>query len=141
MIRNNSEQMPLCRPIKMTGDMGGEFVFILAESGGAVITEPSEESSLTIKPYPSDSTVWINSRKTGTGEQSFAQIQPGPYQVKVARDGYKTYEKRVTVGEGKAEELPVYLEKTEKPVIEPLESEQAAEEETSVTNSAGMEFV
>jgi hypothetical protein len=28
VIRNNSEQMPMCRPIQMTGDMGGEFIFI-----------------------------------------------------------------------------------------------------------------
>ena len=29
IVRNNSEQMPLCLPIRNTGDEGGEFVFIL----------------------------------------------------------------------------------------------------------------
>jgi len=29
IIRNNSEQMPLCKPLKNVGDQGGQFVFIL----------------------------------------------------------------------------------------------------------------
>jgi hypothetical protein len=30
IISNNSEQTPLCRPIRNTGDQGGEFVFVLS---------------------------------------------------------------------------------------------------------------
>ncbi len=32
VVSNNSEQTPLCRPIRNTGDQGGEFVFISTES-------------------------------------------------------------------------------------------------------------
>lgn len=30
IVSNNSEQMPLCRPVRNTGDQGGEFVFVAA---------------------------------------------------------------------------------------------------------------
>ncbi|MCP4021186.1 MAG: hypothetical protein GY729_05040 [Desulfobacteraceae bacterium] len=32
IIGNNSEQTPLCRPIKNTGDQGGEFVFVMVQT-------------------------------------------------------------------------------------------------------------
>ena len=32
IISNNSEQTPLCRPIRNTGDQGGEFVFVLSSA-------------------------------------------------------------------------------------------------------------
>jgi hypothetical protein len=37
IVSNNSEQTPLCRPIRNTGDQGGEFVFV-ASSGAMDIT-------------------------------------------------------------------------------------------------------
>lgn len=33
IVSNNSEQTPLCRPIRNTGDQGGSFVFILEDYG------------------------------------------------------------------------------------------------------------
>jgi uncharacterized caspase-like protein len=36
IISNNSEQTPLCRPIRNTGDQGGEFVFVVSS---AVVTD------------------------------------------------------------------------------------------------------
>jgi len=38
IIGNNSEQTPLCRPIRNTGDQGGEFVFVA--SSGVIIDTP-----------------------------------------------------------------------------------------------------
>ena len=32
VIGNNSEQIPLCRPIRSTGDMGGEFIFVATKT-------------------------------------------------------------------------------------------------------------
>ena len=41
IVSNNSEQTPLCRPIRNTGDQGGEFVFVVSSTdlGG----EPASE--------------------------------------------------------------------------------------------------
>lgn len=41
LVSNNSEQTPLCRPIRNTGDQGGEFVFV-ARTGK---TAPMKESN------------------------------------------------------------------------------------------------
>ncbi|NQT55827.1 MAG: caspase family protein [Desulfobacteraceae bacterium] len=45
IVGNNSEQSPLCRPIRNTGDQGGEFVFVA--SRGADIEKP-----VPVKPEP-----------------------------------------------------------------------------------------
>jgi len=46
IVGNNSEQTPICRPIRNTGDMGGEFVFI-ASSSAAV--EVPGKTSITLE--------------------------------------------------------------------------------------------
>jgi hypothetical protein len=38
IISNDSEQTPLCRPMRNTGDQGGEFVFVASK--GAIIEKP-----------------------------------------------------------------------------------------------------
>lgn len=43
IISNNSEQTPLCRPIRNTGDQGGEFIFV-ASSGSDI------ENPILLKP-------------------------------------------------------------------------------------------
>jgi len=45
IVSNNSEQTPLCRPIRNTGDQGGEFVFVA--SRGADVEKP-----VPVKPEP-----------------------------------------------------------------------------------------
>ncbi len=47
IVGNNSEQVPICRPIRNTGDQGGEFVFV-ASSGRAV----SVKKSISVKTEP-----------------------------------------------------------------------------------------
>ena len=47
IVGNNSEQTPLCRPIRNTGDQGGEFVFV-ASSGGTA----SVQKSIPVKAEP-----------------------------------------------------------------------------------------
>jgi Caspase domain len=41
IVGNNSEQTPLCRPVRNTGDQGGEFVFVA--SSGAIEIAPYTE--------------------------------------------------------------------------------------------------
>ncbi len=65
IVSNNSEQTPLCRPIRNTGDQGGEFVFVA--SSVAVIEKPatkpasrnqnSKSTSLSPPDDPSTPTV------------------------------------------------------------------------------------
>ncbi|MEM5788641.1 MAG: DUF4384 domain-containing protein, partial [Syntrophobacteraceae bacterium] len=45
IVRNNSEQMPVCLPIRNTGDEGGEFVFISVARPSAIFlsASPSQE--------------------------------------------------------------------------------------------------
>ena len=43
IVGNNSEQTPLCRPVRNTGDQGGEFIFVA--SSGAVVERPSPRAS------------------------------------------------------------------------------------------------
>ena len=45
IVGNNSEQSPLCRPVRNTGDQGGEFIFVA--SRGADIEKP-----VPVKPEP-----------------------------------------------------------------------------------------
>ncbi len=125
----------------MEGMILGDFYF--AESSGAVITEPSEETSLTVNSNLSDAEIWINGKKVGTGEFSSGSVQPGRYRIKVTRDGYRTYETRVDLKEGKSERISAYLKKAEKPVIEPLKPEETEEDNTEdkISNSLGMKFV
>ena len=47
IVGNNSEQAPLCRPVRNTGDQGGEFIFV-ASSGGAT----SVQKSISVKAEP-----------------------------------------------------------------------------------------
>ena len=47
IVSNNSEQIPLCRPIRNTGDQGGEFVFVISSGGTA-----SVQKSISVKAEP-----------------------------------------------------------------------------------------
>lgn len=42
LIANNSEQTPICRPIRNTGDEGGEFIFVRTEATEDMSTSISE---------------------------------------------------------------------------------------------------
>lgn len=48
IVGNNSEQTPLCRPVRNTGDQGGQFVFIAAAPKGkstAAVSEKTQQAS------------------------------------------------------------------------------------------------
>ena len=53
IVSNNSEQSPLCRPIRNTGDQGGEFVFVASLSKSAVedmSKKENQETKLSLSP-------------------------------------------------------------------------------------------
>jgi len=167
VVANNASQTPMCRPVKSTGDMGGEFVFIrsggdpsklsacrpfplLADSGGAIVeTVPpaprpeKKEASLSITSDVAGSTVWINGQKMGgSAPLTYPSIGPGHYRVKVGKEGYEPYERRVEVEPGKSYAVTAHLEKigeTPTPVAPIPPPEPSARDR--FTNSLGMEFV
>jgi len=47
IVSNNSEQTPLCRPIRNTGDQGGSFIFMLED-----YTDGSGDRVAAVKPSP-----------------------------------------------------------------------------------------
>lgn len=51
IVSNNSEQTPLCKPIRDTGDMGGNFVFISTVSE-PVIEKPAFKIPVEAPPLP-----------------------------------------------------------------------------------------
>jgi hypothetical protein len=53
VVRNNSEQMPVCLPIRNTGDEGGEFVFVrasLGDSAGSGVGTTAKLQTLPDQP-------------------------------------------------------------------------------------------
>lgn len=44
IVANNSEQTPLCRPVKGTGDQGGEFIFLSTEKPVSSKQKPSDSA-------------------------------------------------------------------------------------------------
>ncbi len=140
IIGNNAEQVPKCRPIRNTGDQGGEFVFILADSSGAVVVTPEPESeklwysTLTVRPNVSGATVYLDRKEMGKGAMTIRKIKPGTHRVEVTKEGYKPYKTEISLKSGKTAELTAYLESIGEPVAEPLLT-------TDFINDLRMKFV
>ena len=113
IISNNSEQTPLCRPIRNTGDQGGEFVFVA--SSGAVVEEPAPEklkASLSVDSNVSTAMVLVDGRSVGSTSLSNVKISPGEHQIRVEKDGYEPYTKRVRFEVGRS--ISLYVDLTRK---------------------------
>jgi hypothetical protein len=111
IIGNNSEQTPLCRPIRNTGDQGGEFVFVASSS--AVVDKPAIKPSgayLSIESNVSGAKVLVDGRYIGTTNLSAIKISPGEHRVRVEKDGYEPYSKRVLFKTGRSMSLTVFLD-------------------------------
>lgn len=111
IIANNSEQTPLCRPVRNTGDQGGEFVFIA--SSGAVVEKPAvapETATLSVESNVSDAKVHIDNRYVGLTDLSGLSVKPGEHRIRVEKEGYETYSKAVRFRSGRSQSLSVYLE-------------------------------
>ena len=59
IVGNNSKQTPICRPIRDTGDQGGEFVFVL-RSGGQTSVQKSNSVNAEPAQLPSEVGVSID---------------------------------------------------------------------------------
>jgi hypothetical protein len=116
IISNNSEQTPLCRPVRNTGDQGGEFVFVA--SSGAVFEEIAPEklkASLSVDSNVSKARVLVDGRGVGSTSLSNVKILPGEHQIKVEKDGYEPYTKRVRFEAGR--NISLYVDLTRKTLV------------------------
>lgn len=112
IISNNSEQTPMCRPIKNTGDQGGGFVFIRHK-----ITSPAEEpgraekpSFLKVESNIEGAQVFINNSPKGRTNYSLNDIKPGDYRIRVTKEGFTSYEKTVSLKPGRTLRVFAYLD-------------------------------
>jgi len=86
---NNSEQTPLCRPIRNTGDQGGEFVFIASSGATRDDTGPSITSAtLSVESTVSGASVSINGRYAGKTNLIDVEISSGTHRIKLEKDGW-----------------------------------------------------
>jgi len=111
IVGNNSEQTPLCRPIRNTGDQGGEFVFVASSS--AIVEKQSPKASkayLSVESNVSGAKVLVDGSYIGTTNLSGIKISPGEHSVRVEKDGYEPYSKRVLFKAGRSMSLTVFLD-------------------------------
>jgi len=90
----------------------GDFVFLLASSG-AVIEKPSPKASkayLTVESNVPGAKVLVDGRYIGTTNLSGIKITPGDHRVRVEKDGYEPYSKRVLLKAGRSMSLTVFLD-------------------------------
>jgi formylglycine-generating enzyme required for sulfatase activity len=89
----------------------GDFVFVLARSGGAVIEKPGKRTTFRVKANVSGARVYVDGVEKGLVPITIDDLEPGRYTVKVVKEGYDPYEERVMVTPGKELEVRAYLER------------------------------
>lgn len=120
IIRNNSEQMPVTKPIRNTNDQGGEFIFIRTASlsavpavtptvpapqvGEPVIPAPVKKrlyARLEIGTKPMGADIYIDGEKVGDtrgGNLVWDSFPVGAYKLIVKKKGYKDKETQINIG-------------------------------------------
>ena len=90
----------------------GDFVFLLASSG-AVIEEPAPVSSkvyLSVESNVSAARVMVDDRYVGTTNLSDVEITSGEHRIRVEKDGYEPYTRKVRFEKGRIRDLFVVLD-------------------------------
>ncbi|CCK80702.1 conserved uncharacterized protein, DUF323 [Desulfobacula toluolica Tol2] len=115
IIANNSDQSPLCNPIKGTGDMGGEFIFVA--QGTTTITTPDvivgSKGKLSIISDPEGADIFVGGKFKGRSPLDMDSIEPGDYRVKARLAGYDAIDKTVRVNSSRKAMVTFYFEKKE----------------------------
>jgi formylglycine-generating enzyme required for sulfatase activity/uncharacterized caspase-like protein len=111
IVSNNSEQTPLCRPIRNTGDQGGEFVFIASSS--AIVETPAAtvkaKTALSVASNVTGAKVFVDGRPVGTTPVSDIDVSEGEHRILVVKQGYDTYRKKVSLEAGRSMTMYVDL--------------------------------
>ena len=110
IVSNNSEQIPICRPVRNTGDQGGEFVFVVSSSGLNEEPAPEKfEALLSVDSNVSGARVLVDGRNMGSTNLLNAAVSPGEHQITVEKNGYESYTKQVRFETGSSITLHVDL--------------------------------
>jgi len=133
IVGNNSEQNPVCKPIRNTGDLGGQFVFVASSASGVTAPTPApEETTLAVSCNVRGAQVFLDERHVGNTDLSDFNVVPGEHRLRVEKEGYESYQRSVSVGKGSAESVRVILKQYVVPAPAPKKA---------LTNSLGMKFV
>ena len=92
----------------------GDFIFQLASSG-AIIEEPSRKknkAAFSVKCNVSGAKVFLDNRNIGSAPLSSMDVSPGEYRLRVEKDGYEPYQKRVYFEAGRI--MSMYIDLNEK---------------------------
>jgi len=144
IIGNNSEQTPICKPIRNVGDQGGQFVFVA--SSGAVVTAPSPKTIVEVSCNVSAAKVFLNGTYMGETPLAEMKILPGAYKLRVEKQEYETYQRDITVEKNRAASFYVDLREIKivtapkKTVVAPVVASRESDKK-GFTNSIGMTFV
>ncbi len=114
IVANNSDQTPMCRPIKSTGDQGGEFVFIMAGGPGPEPDIPAPPAAkkgswLSVEANVAGSDVLVDGRFVGKTPLRDYEIAPGDHRITVTSQGYGNYERTYTFRSGRSRDVNVLL--------------------------------
>lgn len=110
VVRNNSEQMPICRPLKMTHDQGGEFVFI--RSTGVISKPAKQEKGVMVRVITDNVTgaaVYLDGQRRGSTPVDLQNLKPGVHRIRLEKSGYEPYKRRVRVEPGGPYRMNVVL--------------------------------
>jgi caspase domain-containing protein/PEGA domain-containing protein/class III cytochrome C family protein len=113
IVSNNSEQTPLCRPIRNTGDRGGEFVFIASSSAMIEILSSGikDKAKVSIESNVTEARVFVDGHPIGTTPLSDIEVSEGEHRILVEKQGYDTYQKKIHIIGGRSMSLFVDLSK------------------------------
>ncbi len=113
IVANNSDQTPMCRPIKSTGDQGGEFVFIMAGGPGPEPDIPApaakKGSWLSVEANVAGAQVLVDGKVVGKTPLRDYEIAPGDHRITVTSQGYGNYERTYTFRSGRSRDVNVLL--------------------------------
>ncbi len=124
IIANNSEQHPICRPMRGVGDQGGEFVFVRVAGGKAVTNAPLpgtvgvqdaplpaiKVGMLTVRTQPKQATVYINGVSEGLAPVQIENLDPGTVSLEARKAGYLTQREKARIRANRRTEVLLIME-------------------------------
>ncbi len=116
IVANNSEQSPMCRPIKNTGDQGGEFIFIMAGGPGPDPAAPAppagqKQAWLSVEANVANADVLVDGQSVGKTPLRDYELVPGDHRITVVSRGYDNYERNYTFRSSRSRDVNVVLVK------------------------------
>ncbi len=112
IVGNNSEQTPLCSPIRNTGDQGGEFIFVASSGATVSVPVPSRKTTLSVTANVTGAKVLVDGRYVGETPLKDAAVAAGARRLHVEASGYDAYERTIDVEQGRAVSLWVDLSRS-----------------------------